>query len=278
MNRLALTIVLPLLLVAIPTSCLHAQVPIPRQHHPWGSYSSGAWKKVKVITEMFEDGELASTSTQETTATLIEVDEDEYVLRVEVVVEVAGKRFTADPKIVRQGFFGGRRGEGRTISKIGNAPLEINSRSISTEVQQIIVKDDHSQSITSFNYSPDVAPYVLKRDTVTKSIDGKSTLNSTKLDVLAIDMPYKVLADIHSTCVIRTVTKDSKSTSVTIEIQSDGIPGGVVSHTSKQVDENGKLSRRSTLELLDYHIPGNNSRAVRVLPRRFHRTRNSSDR
>jgi hypothetical protein len=30
------------------------------------------------------------------------------------------------------------------------------------------------------------------------------------------------------------------------------VPGGVVSHSSKEVDKNGRLRRRSTLELLDY--------------------------
>jgi len=278
MSRLAIGILFAFLLVALPTSDAHAQLPIPRHHHPWGRFSSGAWKKVKVITETFENGELASTSTKETTATLIEVDEDEYVLRVEVVVEVAGKRFTADPKIVRQGFFGGRRGDGRTISKIGIETLTINNRSIPTEIRQIVIKDEHTQRVTAFNYSADVAPHVMKRETVTKSLDGKATINSTKLDVLAIEMPYKVLADIHSTCVVRTVSKTNKSTAVTIEIQSNSIPGGVVSHTAKEVDENGKIARRSTLELLDYHVPVDNSQAVRVRPRIFHRTRTKTER
>ena len=164
------------------------------------------------------------------------------------------------------------------MRKVGNEVLVINNRTIPTEVQQIDVKDEHLVSTTSFHYSPDVSPHVLKRETVTKSADGKSTLSSTKLDVLAIDMPHKVLADIHSTCLVRTVARGANATAVTIEIQSNSIPGGVVSHTSKEVDENGKISRRSTLELLDYHIPGDNARAVRVRPRLFHRTRTKSDR
>jgi hypothetical protein len=39
------------------------------------------------------------------------------------------------------------------------------------------------------------------------------------------------------------------------------VPGGVVSHSSKEVDKNGRLLRRSTLELVDYNIDPDRERS-----------------
>jgi hypothetical protein len=42
---------------------------------------------------------------------------------------------------------------------------------------------------------------------------------------------------------------------VTMEVQCDSVPGGVVSRTSRQVGADGRITR-STLELIDYEAIG----------------------
>ena len=72
---------------------------IPREQHPWVQFKIGSWKRVKTITETLDaKGAVVSTSVTETTTKLVDVDDEGYTLRIDAVVEVAGKKFPAGRK------------------------------------------------------------------------------------------------------------------------------------------------------------------------------------
>ena len=68
-------------------------------------------------------------------------------------------------------------------------------------------------------------------------------------------MPEKVLTEIKSVAHVKTVESigenGSGGSKVTLEVHCDSVPGGVVSHTSKQIAADNRITR-STLELVDY--------------------------
>ena len=75
--------------------------------HPWGCCQPGTWKLVRVVTETLDEGgRVIGSSTTETKTTLVAADRDGITLEIQASMEVAGKRFQAEPQTVKQGFHG----------------------------------------------------------------------------------------------------------------------------------------------------------------------------
>ena len=73
--------------------------------------------------------------------------------------------------------------------------------------------------------------------------------------VLALDMPGRVLTEIKPTSHVRTLeTYSNGMRKLTVEVLCDSVPGGVIIHTLKQLDEAGTVVQRSTLDLIDYQV------------------------
>ena len=268
-------------------SCLWAVVPIvamswtplgsiaqdtfvPRAHHEWGRYNPGAWKRVRVVTETLdENGAVVSTGTTETTTSLIAVTDRTATLQIDVTVEIAGKRFDKQPRIIKQDFSGHVKGASATVQKLDAGSVTVDGRKIPTAVRQVTVGTGQAKWISKIHYSGRVAPYVLRRETVsTDPNDGAGNYRTT-VEVIALDMPQRVLAEIKTASHLKTVHRSAKGTTITLEVRCEDVPGGVVTHGSKQLDAAGKLLSRSTLEMINYGIDENRTGRQR----RFHRDR-----
>ena len=222
--------------------------------HPWGRFEPGTWKTVRVVTETFnEQGEVVSVSTTETKTILQDIDRDGVTLDVEACMEVAGKRFQVEPQTVKQGFHGEPIEPKPEIKESADAPLTIEDRKIACKVQRLTSVGDKGKTTVVLHYSTTVPPYLFKRECVVTSPDGKSTLSETNTEVIALDMPVPVQGEIRSGIYVKTVHKNSKTTLTTLAMIVPEVPGGVVRHSSKEVDKSGRLVRRSTLELVDYN-------------------------
>jgi len=226
--------------------------------HAWAQFGIGSWKLVRVFTEtLSESGEVESVSITETKTTLDQADEKGYALKVEVTVEVAGKRFQAEPRYVAYGYHGELPGQTIEVTQLEGGQAEICGRKYTTGSRRIVINSGTTQSISTVVYSETVAPYFLKR--ITKSIDNetKSQDYHSVVEVIAVDMPEKVLTEVKSAAHVKTIetfgdeTSGNSSNRVTLEVHCDSVPGGVVSHTSKQLGVD-KRTTRSTLELIDY--------------------------
>ena len=68
---------------------------------------------------------------------------------------------------------------------------------------------------------------------------------------------------------VKTIETFGNGTSkVTLEVHCESVPGGVVSHTSKQLTADGKVTQRSTLDLLDYQAITKTSDTKEQVPAR----------
>lgn len=222
--------------------------------HSWAQFGLGSWKLVRVYTETLgQNGQVESASVTETKTTLDLVDETGYALKVEVTVEVAGKRFQAAPKHVAYGYHGELQGQAVEVKALGDGHAEICGHKYTTGSRRIVINSDTAQSISTVEYSDTVAPYFLKR--TTESIDNVTKTRSYQsvVEVVAVDMPEKVLTEVKSASHVKTIeTFANGTTKVTLEVHCESVPGGVVSHTSKQLAADGKITQRSTLDLVDY--------------------------
>lgn len=238
---------------------------IPREKHAWGRFEIGAWTKVRKLTEeVSAQGSVTAVSTTETKTTLAEVDDKGFVLQSEIMVEVSGKRFMAQPKTVCLGYQGETSGEATALKKIGTEMFEVGGSKMLCDRLEGIIGEGSSKAISVIYYSDHVAPYVLRREV--KSVGtapDQPPRQSSVADVIAVDMPYKVLAEVKTVAFIRTVQRHAKGTTVTIEVYCPDVPGGVVANTTKELNETGRIVRRSTLELLDYGIDDDKDEAGR---------------
>jgi hypothetical protein len=247
---------------------------IPAEHHPWGRFPVGSWKFVRVTVENLDAlGNVTGTTINETKTTLLAADATTFTLHVVVTVEASGKRFLRPPQITKYGYSGQLSGETLAAKKSGDVEMTINGRKIMCEVRQIQIQGDGAKYEGTVHYAPTIAPYVLRKEgAATGAAEGPKT--TTMVEVLALGMPYRVLGDRRNVAFVRTIEKKQGSTSTTVEVQCDDIPGGEVAHSSQETNEDGKTLRRTSLELLEYHIANERSDEAWGGRRRiFHRNR-----
>jgi hypothetical protein len=251
--RVLRTLTLAAIFGLLPAWALGQEAGIPAKLHPWGRFEPGAWKQVQVVTETLdEQGQVVSTSTTDTKTTLVDIDSEGVTLEIQACMEVAGKRFEAEPQTIKQGFYGDAAVPNLKPKEPTEGHVVVEDRQIACKVQQLEIVGPTGKTTTSIFSSMTQAPYVLKRESVSSNGDGKEALNETRVDVLAFDMPVKVLGAIKAGSHVRTVSKNSKGTVTTLAVVLPDVPGGVVCHSSKEVDPTGRILRRSTLELVNY--------------------------
>jgi hypothetical protein len=248
--------ILALSLLVLASSSLFAQRTwIPREHHAWGRFNEGSWIQVRKITEEFDErGNVKGVSTTETKTTLTRATNTGCTLRLEVTVEVAGKRIAAQPRDVSVGYLGQANGETAVIKLVRTEDLDVGGKSVSCDVFEVTINGADENTVSTIYHSDSLPPFVLKRVTTSTAADGKNPRHQTLVDAVGVEMPYRVLAEIKTAAYIRTVKKHANGSTFTLEVFCADVPGGVVAHTSKDLDEAGRLIRRSTLELLDYGV------------------------
>jgi hypothetical protein len=237
-----------------PTPSVGQDAGISSRHNPWARFQIGAWKLVRVSTETLDDaGRVISTNVTETRTSLTRVDADGVVLEVEVGVEIAGKQFTGLPQCVKQGFHGELTGGELTVHPSTTAEVTIEDHKFPCRSQQLELGNSSSRTAINLCYSDSLAPFILRRQSKTSDA-ANNVLSETLSEVVALDMPQRVLSEIKNVSCIKTVQKTPKGTVTTLAMSSADVPGGVVNQTSKELDPAGRLIRRSTLELLSYGI------------------------
>lgn len=259
MPRSVLCIAISLSIVAaFAAECMAQQTGMTAELHPWGRFEPGAWKLVRVVTETLdENGQVASTSTTDTKTTLIAIDDEGVTLEIQTCMEVAGKSFQAEPQTLRQAF------NGEIISTElkpkksieGNeGVVTIEDRKIDCKIQRLeAVGPNEKVSITLY-YTPNVAPYILRRVGVVSGPEGKVVHSTTVFEVIAVDMPVELRGKIHSGINVKTAHKNSNGTATTLAVVLPEVPGGLLSHSSKELDKQGRVVRRSTLNLVDFGV------------------------
>jgi hypothetical protein len=230
---------------------------LTRVHHPWGRFEPGAWKMVRVITETLdEQGTVSSTTNHDTRTLLQRVDPESVSLEVAVTVEVAGKRFETEPQVVRQPYHSEMVGGNAKAKAPVDTTITIEGREYRCRMVQLEYTGPNNSNKTTTNiyYSDAVAPYVLRRETTTTDAEGAATLNEAIVEVAALELPWRASGEIKSAALVKSTVKHAKGSTITWAFTSPDVPGGVMSHTSKELDSNGRTLRRSTLELIDYGL------------------------
>jgi len=229
--------------------------PLQIENHSWAQFTVGSWKLARVTKEVFgSDGQLESVTIQDGRSTLVAVADDHFTLREEVTVEVAGRRFSSAARNIERGLYNESTDQVVTAKPVGEEKIVICRREYPSQVHEITVADDQCKRVTRLYYSPHVEPFILKRETKSIDLNGESRNYESTVEVLALEMPHRVLSEILPTTHMKTVHVHGGFTTVTLEVCSSRVPGHVVSHTATKVNATGEVTERSTLELLGYGV------------------------
>ena len=251
-------------LLAIP-SVAHSQEWLESiNHHWWGQCAEGSWKKVRVVSDILDaKGNVASTTKSLTTTTLTHSDRRDYVLRMEVEMQIGEKRFAADPRTVRRNFFFGDNQSARFVQTGLTAELKINGHTIPGMIREVTLKSEKGKRASTVHYASKNAPYVFKRKTTAFDLKGQ-VLYTTEVAVREYGIAHKVLGESKRVCNIKTVHSQDQFVTTTHEVYCADVPGGVIAHTSETTNKAGKTVRRSTLKLVDYGVAGKSIGGRRV--------------
>ncbi|MBN2294196.1 MAG: hypothetical protein JXM70_17345, partial [Pirellulales bacterium] len=89
----------------------------------------------------------------------------------------------------------------------------------------------------------------------TTNLSKKTNLSTLTVEVDALNMPCEILDQIRSAAHYRVVRKQAGGgITTTLAYMSPEIPGGTIRHSSKQVDQKGRIVNRSILELTDFGL------------------------
>lgn len=247
-----------------------------RYHHPWGRCGEGSWQTVRMVSETLdEQGQVTSVSTTETRTTLEQATADGVTLRVEVVMEVGGKRMLTQPQVVRQGFSGALTGENVTLKRLAPTSILVDGQQMACESQELEILSQGKKKTSLICFS-EKNPFILKRSVVATESSNPTASSEATHEAIELDMPYKVLGDVKNAALMRIVQKSSGATTVTLTVNVPEIPGEVVAHTSKKLDAEGHVVRRGTLELIGYRslpLDANATDGKNWVPRRHRRPR-----
>lgn len=225
-----------------------------RAFHSWGRFQPGAWKMVRVVTETLDERGIAvSTTTHDTRTVLQAVDDDAVTLESVVTIEVAGKRFENEPQVLRQPLHSEPAAAQLRLKSAGEGSITIEGRAIPCRLARLEFDGpaNGQKTITTIHLSANVAPNVLRRESITSDAEGKQVAQSL-VEVIALNTPWKVLGETKDASLVRSTLRNGKGVVVTYSFVSPEVPGGVIAHTSKELDRSGRVTRRSTLELIDF--------------------------
>jgi hypothetical protein len=256
MRRLSLSFFI--LTLALLCAARAAEEPaLPPKLHPWAQFQIGSHSVVQVTTRTYnEQEEVVGTSVSDTATTLVGIDKDGVTLEIDSCVEVVGKRFDGKPQRIKQGFHGEPFCRDMKVLAASDSQVVVDDQKIPCKLQQIECDGPNGKTVTRLYYSTTLAPYVLKRESLSTDPDGKLIGRST-MEITSLEMLGTVMDKPMSVFTAKTIRSSPKGTVTSQETISPDVPGGVVSRSSREVDSSGRIVHRSVLELTEYSIgPG----------------------
>ncbi len=235
---------------------LHAQTDdtlTPREADVWGRFAAGSWKQTRVATESIDpQGHVLAKTQSNVRTTLVLVDGRRIKLRVAVTLEAGGREFDTSPQVIDRGYFGETPNQLARIRDLGNARVVIDGHPIPVETHEALIQTGNQKIVNKFFESTATEPYLLRREThFTDATDPTANHEETS-EVIAVDKPYRVRSEIKPVAFERLVQKDTHGTTVTVDVTSVDVPGGIVNRSSKELDADGHVTRRTTVDLVDY--------------------------
>ncbi len=241
---------------------------IEADHHPWARFAPGSWVQTRTVTETFNADQALLTHTVIRTRTeLLAVDEGSYTVRRTNRMAILGKHLGPRTQILK------RRLDDTPVSWLAqyhthNPAVEkfrLGQEVFTCRVIHGTFQTPQGVLELKLLYCPEQSPFVLRRHEVLRNAQ-KQVLEETVWEVVALEMPFQVSRRILSTAHYRVLQRKPTGTITRVIIWSPEVPGGVVFETTKEQDIQGRLRRRSAMELVAYRTVSPAGQFGAVLP------------
>jgi len=266
-------IVAILVVLAVPVMGSGQDLLVPHQHHEWARFPAGSWKQVRQVKQSFKDGELRSSITTTTKVRLKSVGPDYIVLEQESKSEVSGQVFEKPLRELKTGINGQYGEQTVHITPGGKEKLEILGRVYLCELRNTESQSDEATVIGKVFYHPSTSPFILRREFEFTANGQEKPERKTVSQVIAVDKPYPVLSEIKSVAFIVQNSRSLEGSVETVEAQCSEVPGFVVGTWSTTYDEQGQVTEKLVVELLNYEIAPNSAQTSQVRSKGIFRNR-----
>ena len=182
----------------------------------WSKFGKGSWKRVRSTTETFDrDGRVTSQTVTDRQTTLIERNERRITLRVATTVHVAGKRFESAPTLVVAGRFGESDGEQATLEKLPDDRVEFAGTLYECQRRRVRISGRESNRVVEWASSARFALAPLHRVETLRGPNDEPLATTTE-NVVAVNLPHKVLDETMPATYVRTIHTNHKITATTL--------------------------------------------------------------
>jgi len=248
--RLALAIAA--LATAIPCASAEADAAgFGRRFHVWGRFRPGSWVIVQQGIETLGDGgSVVARQSCETRMTLAASDDTALTLQVQASLDVGGKKLDSAPQELRQGVHA-EVPDIAQATELDPEDLLIAGQTYRCEVHLAETEVDGRRTVTKSGVAPQTTPLVLRRVTTTTDAATGRTIGETIHEVLSLSR-QRVMARSRQVAELRIVQRHPRGQTTSYAVSCPEIPGGLVSQTSEEFDTQGKLLRRTKMQLVDF--------------------------
>lgn len=225
-----------------------------RRFHVWGHFRPGSWVVVRQGSETIDpaSGSVVSTSTTETRTTLKGVDERGLTFRVQASLEVGGKKLDGPAQEVRQGLNGESAVAGVVSKQAGEETIDVQGKKYRCRVEQTESTIDGKKTVVKVWNSSETAPFELRRLTTVVDALTDKLLEETSVEVVSISSQRRILARARPVAEVRITTRHPRGQTTAVSVNCPEVPGGVVTQTAEEFDSDGRLIRRTKIELVDF--------------------------
>lgn len=222
-----------------------------RRFHVWGRFRPGSWVVVQQGIETLGDGgRVVAKQSCETRMTLASSNDTALTLQVQASLDVGGKKLDSAPQELRQGVHG-EATEVAQSTELDPEDLRIDGQVYRCEVHRAESEVDGRRTVTKSWIAPQTTPLVLRRLTTTTDAASGRLIGETIHEVLSITK-QRVMARSRQVAELRIVQRHPRGQTTSYAVSCPEIPGGLVSQTSEEFDTQGKLLRRTKMELVDF--------------------------
>ncbi len=237
-----------------------------------GALAEGTWRTLRTVTETFdENGKFLARSETLHTDTLMEVTADDYALETATMVTVGGKHLRGGAQVSRRSLMSDASSDPPLVTTLSSADIGLSDRTIPCQRWELSIGEGAQRRLETVYYSPDVAPYVLRRELV--AADGSSTSDLTNVDarVIGVDVPILLEGGMIAGHQLRIRSTMGANTVESLELRCQEAPGGLVRAASTERDPSGRRVRWVVTELEEFGSAGDrptSQRRWRLFPHR----------
>jgi hypothetical protein len=194
---------------------------------------------------------VVGNSVSETRSTLADANDSAVTLHVQASLEIGGKKFDGAPQTLREPLVG-ESSDNSSVVDLGEESILVQGRPYRCNVQQTeSVVDGRKRTVKTW-LAPHVAPYVLRKLTTTRNPATNQIVSETQMDVVSLSVERRILARLRPVAEVRIVERHDRGQTRAQAYCCPEVPGGIVSQTAEEFDAEGKLLRRTNIELVDF--------------------------